>query len=71
MPAGACGSQLSQRTSDGQVENGACPRQKGAEGEGGGKVSYLGDSRWCFVGDWTCFNFLMMFHLSSKRLLPF
>lgn len=35
MSAGACGSRLSQRASDGQVENGACPRQKGAEGREG------------------------------------
>ena len=30
-----------------------------------------GDSRCCIVGNWTCLIFLMTFHLSSKRLLPF
>ena len=30
-----------------------------------------GKSSCCIVGNWTCFSFSKMFHLSSKRVLPF
>ena len=30
-----------------------------------------GSFKCCIVGKWTCFSFLKMFHLSSKRLLQF